>query len=356
MLGKEVKMGPVDLLPEAREAMGILKEKVQSAPVLVFPDFDKPFLLETDASKEGLGAVLSQKQSDGWYHPIAFGSHSLTPSEKNYHSSQLEFLALKWSVTEHFKEYLAYTPFVVQTNNNLLTYVMTMPNLDAMGYRWVSALAAFQFKLEYQKGANNGAADALSRVPISHNRQTVQSLLEGAIVGASDRGEAEANEGLLEEHEHLSREARVQVAKLELMHIVHWEQAQEVDVALARCCKWLCLRKGMLPPRRDTLLKECLGAEAEMEQGKMFFHIRNSLILNKGLMYVNTTPKGETEGVLAFIIPVAQHRMVLNGVHRDAGHQGQQWTLALTQERFWWPMMAEDCRAIVRGCPCCQAF
>ena len=61
MLGKEVKMGPVDLPPKAREAVAILKGKVQSAPVLVFPDFEKPFLLETDASKEGLGAVLSQR-------------------------------------------------------------------------------------------------------------------------------------------------------------------------------------------------------------------------------------------------------------------------------------------------------
>ena len=65
VLGKEVKMGLVDLLPEAWEAMTILKEKVQSTPILVFPDFDKPFLLETDASKEGLGVVLSQKQNDG---------------------------------------------------------------------------------------------------------------------------------------------------------------------------------------------------------------------------------------------------------------------------------------------------
>ena len=68
-------------------------------------------------------------------------------------------------------------------------------------------------------------------------------------MGASNRGEAKANEGLLEEHECLSREARVQAAKLEFMHIVDWEQAQEVDVALARCSKWLHLRKGMLPPR-----------------------------------------------------------------------------------------------------------
>ena len=174
-------------------------------------------------------------------------------------------------------------PFVVWTDNNPLTYVLMTPNLDATGHRWVGTLASFQFELEYQKGADNGAADTLSQVPISHGWQTVQFLLEGAIVGTADRGEAGANEGLLEEHERLNQEARVQVAKLESMHIVDWEQAQEVDVALARCHKWLHLRKGTLPPRRDTFPKECLGAEAKMEQGKMFFHICNSLILNKGL-------------------------------------------------------------------------
>ena len=113
VLGKEVKMGPVDLPPEVWEAVDILKGKVQSAPILVFPDFNKPFLLETNAFKEGLGAMLSQKQGDGCYHPVTFGSHSLTPSEKNYHSSKLEFLALKWSIMEHFKEYLMYSPFMV---------------------------------------------------------------------------------------------------------------------------------------------------------------------------------------------------------------------------------------------------
>ena len=162
VLGKEVKMGPVDLSPKAWEAVAILKGKIQFALVLVFPDFEKPFLLEMDASKEGLGVVLSQKQSNGQYHPIAFGSCSLTRVEKNYHSSKLEFLALKLSVMEHFKEYITYAPFVVRTDNNPLTYVLTTPNLDATGHRWVGALASFQFELEYQKGTNNGAADALS--------------------------------------------------------------------------------------------------------------------------------------------------------------------------------------------------
>ena len=162
ILGKEVKMGPVQLPPEAQELVGTLKGKIQSAPVLVFPDFDKPFLLETDASKEGLGAVLSEKQDDGHYHPITFGSCSLMPTEKNYHSSKLEFLALKWSVMEHFKEYLACAAFVVKTDNNPLTYIVTTPNLDATGHRWVGALASFEFTLEYQKGVENGAANTLS--------------------------------------------------------------------------------------------------------------------------------------------------------------------------------------------------
>ena len=353
MLGKEVKMGPVDVPPEAWDTIDILKRKVQSTPVLVFPDFDKHFLLEMDASEEGLGAVLSQKQSDGRNHPVTFGSRSLTPSEKNYHSSKLEFLTLKWSIMEHFKDYLAYSPFMVQTDNNPLTYVLMTPNLDTTGHWWVGALALFQFELEYQKGADNGATDALSWVPISHSQETVQSLLEGVIVGVADRGEVKPSKKLLEEHECLSQEVRVQVVKLAPMYTVDWEEAQEGDAALAACHKSLYLRKDTPLPRWDAFLKEYLGAEAETEQGKMFFRIHNSLILNKGLMYMSTTPKGETEGVLTFVVPVGQCRMVLNDVHHDAGHQGQQRTLALTQERFWWPMMADNCHTIVRGCLCC---
>ena len=173
VLGKEVKMGPVQLPPKVWEAVRILKDKIQSTPVLVFLDFDKPFLLETDASKEGLGAVLSQKQDDGCYHPITFGSHSLMPSEENYHSSKLEFLALKWCVTEHFKEYLTYVLLVVWTDNNPLMYILTTPNLNATGHRWVGTLASFKFTLEYQKGADNGVADALSWVPTHHDHKIV---------------------------------------------------------------------------------------------------------------------------------------------------------------------------------------
>ena len=105
-----------------------------NSPVLAFADYTKDFLHETDASKEEFGAVLSQKQEDGQFHLVAYGSWVLTMHEKNYHSTKLEFLALKWAITDHFKEYLLDQPFLVKTDNNPLTYIMTTPHLDATGH------------------------------------------------------------------------------------------------------------------------------------------------------------------------------------------------------------------------------
>ena len=120
----KLKNHPVTLSEEALTAFRMLKEKCVTAPVLAYADLEKPFLLETDASAEGLGTILQQKLDDGKYHPVAYANRTLHSSEKHYHSSKLEFLALKWAVTEQFKEYLLYKPFMVRTDNNPLTYMM----------------------------------------------------------------------------------------------------------------------------------------------------------------------------------------------------------------------------------------
>ena len=73
-----------------------------SSPILAFADYTKHFLLKTDTSKEGLGVVYSQKQADGHYYLVVYGSWALTAHEKNYHSTKLEFLVLKWAITEHY--------------------------------------------------------------------------------------------------------------------------------------------------------------------------------------------------------------------------------------------------------------
>ena len=124
----------MSLSEEALEAFKALKQACMNSPVLAFANYTKDFLLEMDASKEGLGAVLSKKQEDRQFHLVAYGNRVLTTHEKNYHSTKLEFLALKWAITEHFREYLLYQPFLVKTDNNPLTYVMTTLNLDATGH------------------------------------------------------------------------------------------------------------------------------------------------------------------------------------------------------------------------------
>ena len=190
--GASRKSEQVSLSEGALETFEMLKQACMNSPVLAFADYTKDFLLEMDTSKEGLGEVLSQKQEDGQFHLVAYGSWALTMHEKNYHSTKLEFLALKWAITEHFKEYLLYQPFLVKTNNNPLTYIMSTPNLDATGHCWVSALAKYDFQLEYQKGRDNAAADALSRVTTRLQPEAVQAVLEGAAIGTSQQAERES--------------------------------------------------------------------------------------------------------------------------------------------------------------------
>ena len=93
----KLKNKELELMPEALKAFEELKMRCMMAPMLVFADFEKPFHLETDASKEGLGAILLQE-----YHPVAFASQELRGGEPKYHSSKLEFLALKWAITKQF--------------------------------------------------------------------------------------------------------------------------------------------------------------------------------------------------------------------------------------------------------------
>ena len=139
---------------------------------------------------------------------MAYGSWALSTHEKNYHSTKLEFLALKWAITEHFKEYLPYQPFLVKTDNNPLMYIMSTPNLDATGHRWVSGLAKYDFWLEYQKGRDNTVADALSRVTIHLPPEAIQAVLDRATIGVSQRAERE-RPAIIENEQRLEQEVRV---------------------------------------------------------------------------------------------------------------------------------------------------
>ena len=164
---KLAKRTYVEWTEKEEQAFLALKEACTSAPVLGYPDYSIPFILHTDSSTDGLGAVLYQQQGESKddIRVIAYASRSLTTSEINYAPNKLEFLALKWVVTDKFKEYLyGENKFEVYTDNNPLTYILTTAKLDACGQRWVTDLANFNFTLHYKPGSINTVADALSRI------------------------------------------------------------------------------------------------------------------------------------------------------------------------------------------------
>ena len=157
--------------PVQEEAFEKLKNALSTLPVLGYANYDTSFEVHTDASLKGLGAILYQKQG-GQLRPISYASRGLKMSEKNYPTPKLEFLAMKWAVTEKDHDYLYGNKFTVVTDNNPLTYVLSKAKLDATGRRWLSALAYFDFDIIYRPGKANIDADVLSRYP--GNRETEQ--------------------------------------------------------------------------------------------------------------------------------------------------------------------------------------
>ncbi len=150
---------------EHQDAFDKIKELLISAPVLTFANYTKPFELHTNASHLGLGAVLYQ-EVDGKQCVVSYASRELSPSERNYPAHKLEFLALKWSITEKFHDYLYGSSFVACTDNNPLTYIITSAKLDATGQRWAAQLANYDFQIKYRSGKANVDADLLSRLKI----------------------------------------------------------------------------------------------------------------------------------------------------------------------------------------------
>ena len=146
------------------DSFNVIKECLSRKPILQLPDYSKTFYLMTDASCSGIGSVLLQDK-DGKLMPVAYASKKLLNREMNYSTLERECYGIVWSI-EKFKVYLFGREFVLQTDQQPLTYLRTMRNSNPKLTRWALALQPYSFRIEYIKGCDNTCADLLSRCPI----------------------------------------------------------------------------------------------------------------------------------------------------------------------------------------------
>lgn len=317
------------------QAFQALKQELVSAPVLQYADFAQPFILEIDASHQGLGAVLSQ-EVDGKRRPIAFASRTLRPSEKNmsnYSSMKLEFVALKWAVTERFREYLLGAKFVVYTDNNPLSHLQTA-KLPAVEQRWASQLAVFDFELKYRPGTANRNADALSR---QHDPSilSVTAMPSGISVPPELQMARESVEGPGTS----AVIATIDAAPIRLPADLRSLQAKDSTIG-AFLTYW---RRGR-PPNRQERAQE---AETVLELARQWRRITE----RDGILYREIQLPPARERVFQLLLPIALHEEVLTSLHDNHGHQGVERTTELIRQRCYWPKMRPD---IERWCKACE--
>jgi len=334
------KQNKVEWNEESEKAFQEIKDLVTRAPVLAYADYTKPFKLNTDASGLGLGAALYQADLDGHDRPVAYASRSLSKSEQNYPAHKLEFLALKWAVTDQFHEYLYGNKFDVWTDNNPLTYAFTTAKLDATGHRWVAALANYNFALHYKKGTLNNDADALSRIdwqrlPV----ETVQCLMK---TSTRDMTAIEAYGAL----EALSLKSVTLQVKDGVEPTHDWVAEQNKDLALAKVKQLL---KDKELGTRKTLVTDSAEFKELLKQ-------KTRLKLRNNLLYREVQRKKEEGDIFQFLVPKAHRVRAMKGCHDDVGHMGIQRCQDLLRDRFYWPHMAADMALHIGTCDRCQRF
>ena len=241
------------------------------APILAYPRFDhqaSPFILQTDASAVGLGAVLEQ---DG--HVIAYASRTLSTSECNYSVIQRECLAIVWG-TKQFRHYLLGRSFELWTDHEPLKWLAGQ-KMEGLLYRWAVALQEYNFKIVYRKGTLNSNADALSRRKESRELTQVLTAATGT---------------------------QTKVVILEI------QRAQQNDEVTQRLCEAL-ETSGQCP-------KGCLW--------RRYAQLWSQFVIVDGVLCRKYAPGPTTEAVTVPVLPKSLQQKALLQCHDSpgAGHQG----------------------------------
>jgi hypothetical protein len=318
---------------------------------MAYPEPNSPNVLHTDASESGLGAILYQEQNRK-LRVIAYGSWTLlTAAEKNYHlhSGKLEFLAMKWAICEQFRDYLYYAPsFVVFTDNNPLTYVLSTAKLNATGLRWVGELAELNFTIRYRPGKANADADTLSRTSNDMNeymksctQKTSQDELRTILstVQLQEKGQVNWVTALTDDPDILIADAAIQPDSNRLtFEITDIQKAQLEDTVIGKVYSLIHADKRPTANQRAR----------ESPDTRLLLHEWQKLCID-----ANGVLRRKSNAYDQIVLPRKYHSLVLKELHDKMGHIRSDRVLHLARDRFYWPRMQRDIEHYVKNqCRC----
>ncbi|QRV77082.1 Retrotransposable element Tf2 protein [Ceratobasidium sp. AG-Ba] len=278
---------------ECQQAFEEIKKRVSQDPVLIHPDPDKPFILETDASGIAIGAILSQRGEDGYLHPVAYLSKSYNDAQRNYDTANKELLAIVESL-KHWRIYLEGTilPVTVFTDHRNLERWKNAETFNRRHARWHMELASFNFEIHYRPGKMSNKPDALSR---RHDHEDIPNPQQIMINAERFKG---------------------------------FKANIEIDII------------SMIRESLKYKEKEDLPPSIRKQYDK--YEWKEDLLWYEGQIVI---PENK------------EIRLAILEMHHDnpiAGHQGQARTLELISRRYYWPAMKQQVNRFVETCEICQ--
>jgi len=264
----------------------------------------------------------------------------------------LEFLALKWAVVDKFHDYLYGAKFIVRTDNNPLTYVLTSAKLSAVGHRWLAALATYDFTIQYRPGRHNIDADLLSRHYTSEETKEWTSVPPAGIKALCKRAciieEADVPDRLVDQlgapatvvPEAYVFPVNLSMNTLEQLSTQDIRASQDLDPTIGPLKKALERNKGLTRAKNDSPETVLLLRESR------------KLELKDGLLY-RVKEKICGKQVKQLVLPARYRPMVLRSLHDECGHMGVERTTELIKDRFYWPRMTVEVEQYIRTCGRC---
>ncbi len=286
-----------------------LKDCLVTAPVLSYPQFGpgREFILETDASGVGLGAVLAQ-ECDGQVHPVAYASRTLDPHERNYGISELETLALVWAVRQ-FRPYILGHRTTVYTDHAACTSLLNSARPSGKLARWALAIQEMDLVIKHRSGRSNGNADALSRNPVVSTVSAVETLT-------------------------LPLDESISQPEAEQMQLIGAAQREDPELLVF----FGYLEQGALPSEETVARRTVLESEHyEVIQGVLHFE------------------PVAFPGRLCVVVPKCVRPKLLHEAHAScfAGHFSAKKVYEHLSRHYWWRGMRVDVHCFCRSCLVC---